>query len=188
MRLLLTRNAFEIQMMRLTSQFGDKAYSSERMSLIFREVSGLYDFQLKKLVDDLLMSSKFAPLPIDIRNGAAPYLDKNRNEEKQEESKVLSNMFTTEQLSHISKGLIQGLEGNLKSLKVISEGLKPLSKAMCKHCDDSGYIYAVRKEKPGSADIAFNCFCKASNNDHRFEKWGSRFNGTLINKNFRSLP
>lgn len=181
----ITTAEFTNQMERMFEQFGSKAFSSERNQLILREVSSLTAFQFKKIVDDFLMGSKFAPLPKDFRDAATIPKRENNAALKKESDEAMGGMFDTKELKIISKALQQGLNGNNKALDQIINNLNPKRRSECKHCNDSGLVFAATIGKPWYADTVFNCFCKKSQNNKNYGVWGQRFMHELENKNTR---
>ena len=182
----LSHSDFITQMDRVIEQFGIKAFSQERSRLIFREVQDITVFQFRKICDDFLMGSKWAPLPKDFREAATIPKRTNQEIEKNENREASASMYTSDELAIISKAMQQGIDGNTEVMNKILRGLKP-SRVECNHCADSGLVFAITIGKPWYADTVFNCFCKKSQNNKNYGVWGQRFMGELKNKNMRTI-
>tara|TARA_R110000868_G_scaffold173530_1_gene409677 strand:+ start:77 stop:643 length:567 start_codon:yes stop_codon:yes gene_type:complete len=178
---------FQEEMTNITTEYGAQKFSGRKMSLIYDCVKTLKPEQFKKVINEILMEGGYAPPPKLFKKHAEPFIRLNYENEKIKQAHVYADMFTSEQLGYFSKGLIQGLGGDLEVLKKITTGLKKFSKAKCKHCNDLGIVWAVEVGRENHPDKPFNCFCVASKNDPRFINWGSRFDGIMINKNLREI-
>lgn len=66
----MTPPEFDIQMRRVLSTFDTKTYSKERLALIWGAVSDLSAHSLSRIVDHLLATSRYAPLPKDFSEAA----------------------------------------------------------------------------------------------------------------------
>lgn len=184
----LPRVNFQTSIQDIVEEFGANKFSQRKIQLIYEQVKYLSIGQFKRVCDMILMEGGFCPTPKKFRDLAEPFVIQNRNEEKNKESQEYKSMFTTEQLSQISKGLLQGLNGNVKALNVIKENLTKLNQSKCKHCNDLGLVFATSKIRPYMADRVFNCFCaigKKNQNDN-YPIWGKRYLDELENKNLRS--
>lgn len=86
----MSETEFLIQMQRLTSAYGEKAFDRGRMELISRHVRDLSPYGFSRIVDHLLSNFRQAPLPKDFAEAARAernsfsdarsvpeYLDKN---------------------------------------------------------------------------------------------------------------
>lgn len=62
---------FKDQVNRLKKQFGDAAYSTERLQIIWRDVSRYSDDWFTRTVDHFLGSLRNAPLPVDFKEAIA---------------------------------------------------------------------------------------------------------------------
>lgn len=58
----MNRQFFEIQMHRITSTFGEKAYSSDRVEIIWSKFSIVSNEAFSQAVDNLIGNSRYAPL------------------------------------------------------------------------------------------------------------------------------
>lgn len=80
----MSPSEFNVEMNRLVSQFGKAAYSPERANIIWNEVRSVEGRVFKRIVDELIGNSRYAPLISDFREKLA--LDRERswgNEKKQ---------------------------------------------------------------------------------------------------------
>lgn len=66
----MTHATFNIDMQRIYSVFGEKAYGNERLNLIWKFCSDLEDNQFSKIVDHFLSSARYSPLPKDFKDAA----------------------------------------------------------------------------------------------------------------------
>jgi hypothetical protein len=184
----LPRINFQALIQDIVDEFGANKFSQRKVQLIYEQVKTLKINQFKRVCDEILMQGGYAPTPIKFRQIAEPFIVQNRNEQKNKESKEFKSMFTPEQLGQISKGLMQGLNGNVKALDSIKTGLSRLNQSKCKHCNDIGLVFATSKIRPYMADRVFNCFCEKGKkeNNPNYPTWGKRYLDELENKNLRS--
>lgn len=61
---------FDEQMKRLYSTFGEKSFSNERIRLIWNHVSDLPDNNFTRIVNHLLSTQRYAPLPKEFKEAA----------------------------------------------------------------------------------------------------------------------
>lgn len=74
---LLTQYQFNIQIERLSSVFGEKAFSEQRLALIWRHVERLSYSEFLKIIENFLGSFRYAPLPNDFKDAAASEMRAN---------------------------------------------------------------------------------------------------------------
>lgn len=61
--MIVSRDQLSLQLDRLIDTFGDKAFSDQRVALIWEVVEGLEYSQVIAVVDEFLKRSRYAPLP-----------------------------------------------------------------------------------------------------------------------------
>ena len=74
---VLTQYQFNIQMERLSSVFGEKAFSEQRLALIWRHVEKLSYPAFFKITEHFLGSFRFAPLPNDFKDAVGSEMRSN---------------------------------------------------------------------------------------------------------------
>lgn len=62
---MITREQFHLQIQRLEDTFGDRHFPDQRTHMIWNMICELEYPSVIRIVDDFIMSSKFAPLPAD---------------------------------------------------------------------------------------------------------------------------
>lgn len=160
---------------------------------IYEKLKYLKNDQLKKVIEHVIDNVNYkAPSPADFEKLADPFLQKNRQDQKEKEMKEYTAMFSSEHLALFSKSFQKGINENKP--EVINKTIMQLRELRnsgaiktpkCKHCDDTGFIYATKRNKPHMADTVFNCFCEKSTKDKRFDTWGRRLFDEFMNKNLR---
>lgn len=177
MRLVLSKNHFENQIGRLTQQFGGGAFSQERINLIFRDCAKLTDEQFTKITDNILKNMRYAPLPKDFYDLAAPMVADNYYKQKSQITQEYKSIFSDKERSLIFKAILKGLAGDTSVFEKLFKNLKPevLNQYKCKHCADTGIVMAENIEKPYMAHTAFSCVCDKAEKSDQFTKWGKRF-------------
>lgn len=66
----MTSQFFNDQIQRLSSTFGKSGFSDERVKLIWDVCAKLSDFEFKQIVNQMLATSRYAPLPEDFKTAA----------------------------------------------------------------------------------------------------------------------
>lgn len=75
----ITRDQLSVQLDRLIDTFGDKAFSDQRIALIWEIVNGLEYSQVISIVDGFLKKSRHAPLPDDFSQAAKDFRRSSRD-------------------------------------------------------------------------------------------------------------
>lgn len=184
----LDKSVFEGGMRSLIGQFGDKAYSPDRVAVIYDEVKKLYPLQFKRIVRDFLSGSRYAPLPKDFRDAAGSYISQNYESQKSETAKQYKRLLSDSQRAMIFKALLQGMEGNTEAIQRVIRGFNSpaMNQYSCKVCDDSGLVFAKPRKNPASADYVFNCNCHQSAKNPSYQNWNSNFEAQLLRNNKRT--
>lgn len=153
------------QIKRLTSQFGDKAYSAERINLIYDQMKFLEDQDISQVFDHFVGNAKFAPVLEDFLLKIAALRENKHYKEKEARSREIKNFFSPEEHATFI-GIFNKLidkPNPEKSASIYAE----LTKAMkgCRACGDEGILLALKD----SMDFVFKCGCKAGQG--RQEMW-----------------
>lgn len=183
----MSRKSFEMHSIRLAEQWGSNNFSGARLRLIYQDCEKLTEQQYIKIVDHFLRTFRYAPLPKDFTDEARKYADFNYAQEKAQRSAEYKSALGSKEISTVAKALIEGLDGNTEAINKVIRGLEPLNKSKCKECNDSGLVFAIKRDGSLVGEYAFNCFCKASQKMPALQTWGRRFNDELENKAKRKV-
>ncbi len=181
---------FNTELKEFQEEFGG-SYTKRKKEIIYSHVRALKINQFKKVLDFLINKGGFLPAPEKFEFAAKPFVDQNYNEQKIKETQIFTGLVTNPEMKFFGKSLRLAMDGDQNALDALKKGLKELErinqgKINCKHCDDTGFVYACTIGKPCMADQPFNCFCRKSTNDPKFQTWGKRFADTYQNKRLRS--
>lgn len=165
---------FQVGIQHLMDQWGQNNFKDKRVALIYDEVKNLTSNQYKELINNIIASRRYAPLPMDIREAAAPFVAENNRNKKQKMNKASANFFNNQELKTLARTILKALEENDQVLySKIIKGLSKINKAQCWHCNDSGVVYARRSndERLGKSNTVFKCFCALGNQYPIFPLW-----------------
>jgi hypothetical protein len=85
----LTKNYFDIQIDRLESVFGERAFSGERCKLIWRAVERLSWKSFERICDHLIASCRHAPLPKDFADAVRAEIKNQPRAQKEDAPYVI---------------------------------------------------------------------------------------------------
>jgi len=172
---MTTQAIFVRQIDRLKQSFGERAYSKEKIELIWQEVKNLKDNDLTLLVDNLIADSRFAPTRKDFREGISNLRLERYYEEKKKisrESERMSDEIISGTFKFIGK-IMQG-QYSAEQVKAFADSVKSKQRA-CRFCDDSGYVFTKEKNGPYE-NIVFKCKCPiGKQNEDVFPSWNADF-------------
>lgn len=180
----LDKSFFNAEMQKIIDQFGTKIYGPDRIKIIYQDLKTLKPKQFRDIVQGFLVRSRYAPLPVDFWEAAGNYMDQNRQDQKQKETKVYSSMFDDAEKSRIFKVIGSNDE---KQVSKLVNFLDKVNKSKCRECNDTGLVSAKPVEKDFMADVIFNCCCDLSSGNKLFDKWSGYWKKFYLNNNHRKI-
>jgi len=184
----MTPAEFQVQVGRLSETFGKNAYGSERIALIWKEVSLLSNETFIRIVDRFVGELRQAPLLPDFREAASKEREQLWGQKKQEErvtAKEFESAFSRDDTSMIASAIIKRITADLTDaewesvLRMLDNLSKTGPRAKCTRCQDTGALFARRKGDV-CGDHAFRCDCPAG---ERNRSASARWNFSML-KNF----
>jgi Fe-S cluster biosynthesis and repair protein YggX len=113
----VTANEFQTQMNRMIETWGKPAYSTERCSLIWREVGHFSAEWWKAAVDRMIGEHRQAPLLPEIRKVAAEERERVSYREKAKHTAEAEQGYRTilqsEDIKHFARGILKRVEGHM---------------------------------------------------------------------------
>lgn len=159
---------FNTQLDRLRDAFTDKPFSDQRVKLIWREVQPFDARWLLNLVDRMLSSERYAPMPNAFAEAAAIERERiwalEKAKERREVGDMMSKVPPDEQgsifkaISDLAKGYVAETDKAplLKALRGLGDTLSPVS---CRRCEDTGVQVWDEPYGAISRTVASRCSC-----------------------------
>jgi hypothetical protein len=157
---------FQTQLTRLMNCYGKQHYNDERVTLIWREVSGFSVEWFGGVVDRMIGGSRYAPLVGDFYEAASierERLNKVQKEKHAREAREFgTSVFSPDDRSMMIQTIIKRINGGVSDSDwngfkrmVNSTVQNSSSKAHCLYCDDTGYEFYTRD----GYEYARDCSC-----------------------------
>jgi hypothetical protein len=164
---------FSTQIDRLRDCFGDKSFSEERTKMVWRSVQSLGSAWFTQVVDGMIATSKFAPLPSDFFEFAS--LERERlwqleKHQSAEDAKEFMATYGTEEIQQVAGTIRDRINGGMSDSHFDSFQkllrTAPTVENLCTYCSDNGVYLCTKKDKPDTL-WAFRCHCHAGKADPR---------------------
>jgi hypothetical protein len=158
----MNQSHYDREMDRLRDVFGDRAYSGERVIVIWKEVKDLSDAWFSKTIDRFIGEFRHAPLMPEFRDAISLEREKvhsyERQKNKTESERAMHQLFDGNHISTICKTIVGRVQGNVSDQKFteFTHGLEKLTRVGCKHCDDSGLVFWKDAE---GYEWTYRCIC-----------------------------
>lgn len=159
----MTREEFVKQMNRLASVFGANPYPEERRTLIWNEVNTLSVMAFTRIVNELIGSSRHAPLIPEFREAASREREAEWQIQKrvhaQEAKAAMKTLFGPDDIKFFCKSIRDRLAGEMNDVQF--DGFNRMLQEFpgppkCLYCDSSGYVW---EENPEGGDVVYRCKC-----------------------------
>lgn len=181
----MTKDAFNKQMGRMRKEFGHDAYSTERMALIWQEVTFFGDAWMRDAVNHFIGNApkNRPPTVADFGELASAERDRVWAAEKAErarDAKAFMHMrFPTQERQEILRKILERLSGAVPDsdwtgfLAVVQQAADHGSKPKCPVCFDSGVVFA--RHALSEENRTWACYCSRGLKDPRnFPRWEGR--------------
>lgn len=158
---------FQIEMSRLSEQFGKQTYSTERCKLLWQEIQNLSHAWFARVVDRFIGEFRQAPLMPEFREEIAKERERLWKKEKEQHSKdaeaFFESSFDTTEMKTICQFILKRLAGGVTDveyatfLKHLRAAAKSASKTKvkCDTCDDAGHVVFW----DGKGNSVIRCYC-----------------------------
>jgi hypothetical protein len=150
----VTEQEFQTQMNRLAEAFGKQAYSTERVRLIWREVSALSAQWWAGVVDQLIGNCRQAPLLPEIREACSQERERlwliERARERQEVEALYRSVYDPEDKRAIVQTILHRISGGGIDDAAWESFVRGLGQndatTQCSRCADTGLIFLTDSE------------------------------------------
>lgn len=176
---------FNAQVRRLSETFGAQHYKQERLTLLWREVKDFEAHWLEHVVDGMISSSKYAPLPADFYDAVSAERERRWKTEKEQHSREIKNFmratFPADDQRSIIQGIIKRITKKMpddewgRFQTILRNAANASHPVRCKQCEDHGLIWA--KHGTDGYTAIFKCNLCARNDPRQYPTWNPELEG-----------